>query len=101
MSDNGNTNYFGQQSDRTLHPTNQTANPSTKNEGEYSQRATGNSSLSPYPTDISPGPIGTHRKTNLSQEEESTANETIYGRQDASAVDTAPNPTTNIPPKIG
>jgi hypothetical protein len=83
-----------------LHPTNQTTNPSTKKEGKYSQRATSNSSLSHYPTNISHGPIGTNRKTNSSREEESTANNSIYGQQDAQAVDMTPNPTTNVPPKI-
>jgi hypothetical protein len=78
-SDNDATNYLGQQSNRTLHPTNQSVNPSTKNEGKYSRRAIGNLLLSPYPTDISPSHIGTHRKTNSSQEEESKADETIYG----------------------
>ena len=67
---------------------------------KYSWHATSNSLLSPYTTDISPGPIGTHGKTNLSWEEESTANETVYGQQDALAVDTTPNSTTNVPPKI-
>ncbi len=100
MSVNGTTNYFGQQFNCTLHPTNQTTNPSTKNKGKYSRRATSNSSLSTYPTDISPSPISAHCKTNLNREEESTANETIYGWQDAPAINTTPHPTTNVPPKI-
>ena len=76
---NGTTNSVGEQSYCTSHPANQTTNPSTKSKGKYSRRATSYSALSPYHTNISPGPIGTNRKTNLSREEESTANNTIYG----------------------
>jgi hypothetical protein len=69
----GTTNSFGQQSYRASHPTNQTTNPSTKNEGKYPRRATSHSALSPYSPDISTDPISTNRQTNSNQEEKSTA----------------------------